>query len=94
MFDRKYLWIAIAILSVSCYTLFNLYTGTKQELKNVKAEKKTLENELKRRDENEKELSKNLQELRDLYEKHPDWADSPVPADIVLQLSRNCKACK
>lgn len=91
---QKYLWIAIAILALSCYTLYQMYDGTKTELQNIKIEKKNLEDEIKRRDTNEKELSKNLRQLRDLYDKNPDWSNTPVPSSIVMQLSKSCKACK
>ena len=51
---NKYLLIAIAVLFGGCVLFYNLWDSTKIELNNVKAQKITLEQELKRRDENEK----------------------------------------
>lgn len=91
---NKYLLIAIAILSSGCILFYNLWDNTKMELNAVKAQKITLEQELKRRDENEKNLSKRISELTLLYASNNNWANNPVADDIVNFLRKSCKACK
>ena len=91
---NKYLLIAIAILFGGCVILYNQLDNTKTELAAIKAEKITLEQELKRRDENEKNLSKRISELTRLYNTNADWANNSVPSSIVDWLSNSCKSCK
>ena len=91
---NKYLLIAIGVLGVGCLTLFNMWDNTRQELNAVKAQKITLEKELKRRDENEKNLSKRISELNEIYGSNADWAGGSVPPSLSLQLRKSCKACK
>ena len=91
---NKYLLIAVISLSMICLTLYNLWDNTKMELNNMKAEKILLEQELKRRDENEKNLSKRITEISELYNSNSDWASGGVPASISSRLSKSCKACK
>lgn len=91
---NKYLLIAIAILFGGCVVLYNLWDNTKTELANVKAQKVTLENELKRRNENEKNLSKRISELSALYNANVDWSRGALPASIRDFLRKSCKACK
>lgn len=91
---NKYLLIAIAGLSCGCVILYNLWDNTKTELTQVKMQKVTLEQELKRRDENEKNLSKRISELSELYNSNAGWATGSVPASIRDRLSKSCKACK
>ena len=91
---NKYLLIIIGILFAICVLFYNLWDGAKSELNLVKAEKVTLEQELERRDENEKNLSKKLTELTKLYDANSDWANSPLPDSLVVWLSKSCKACK
>ncbi|MBO7696945.1 MAG: hypothetical protein J6T10_30310 [Methanobrevibacter sp.] len=91
---NKYLLFAVILLSMICLTLYNLWDNTKIELNNMKAEKILLEQELKRRDENEKNLSKRIIELAELYNANADWANSSVPNIIVDRLSKSCKSCK
>lgn len=91
---NKYFLIIIAILFVGCVSFYNLWDNTKTELRSVKEQKITLEQELKRRDENEKNLSKRINDLTELYNSNIDWANSSVPNIIVDRLSKSCKACK
>ena len=91
---NKYLLIAIGVLFGVCVLFYNLWYSTKMELNEVKAQKVTLEQELKRRDENEKTLSKRIKELSELYDANSDWANCSVPVSIVNRLSKSCKACK
>lgn len=91
---NKYLLIAIGVLFGGCVLFYNLWDSTRAELKAAKEYNQTLESELKRRDENEKTLSKRITELSELYSNHSDWANSSVPASIVDRLSKSCKACK
>ena len=91
---NKYLLIVIAILFGCCVIFYNLWDNTKMELKSVKAQKVTLEQELKRRDENEKNLSKRISELTKLYNANADWATHSIPDELALFLSKSCKACK
>lgn len=90
----KYFLIAIAILFGGCILFYNLWDNTKAELKSVKEQKIILEQELKRRDDNEKHLSKRISELTELYNANADWANSSVPNIIVDRLSKSCKSCK
>lgn len=91
---NKYLLIAVILLSMICLTLYNLWDNTKIELNNMKAEKILLEQELKRRNENEKNLSKRITEITELYNANTDWANGRVPTSISSRLSKSCKACK
>ena len=91
---NKYLIIAIAVLFGGCVLFYNLWDSTKIELNNVKAQKVTLEQELKRRDENEKNLSKRISELTKLHQLYSDYFDTPVPDKLSEQLHKSCKACK
>lgn len=91
---NKYLLIAIGILFFGCVLFYNLWDNTKSELAQIKAEKITLEQEIKRRDENEKNLSKRISELSSLYDTYNDYSNTPVPARILEQLRKSCKACK
>lgn len=91
---NKYLLIAVGVLFGGCVLFYNLWDSTKMELNSVKAQKITLEQELKRRDENEKRLSKRISELTELYASNSDWADSVVPSVIIDRLHKSCKACK
>lgn len=91
---NKYLLIAIGVLLAGCILFYNLWDNTKAELNQVKAEKITLEQEIKRRNENEKNLSKRISELSRIYNSHPDYSSTPVPASILEFLHKSCKACK
>ena len=91
---NKYLLIACGVLLLGCVLFYNLWDNTKSELKSVKEQKVILENELKRRDENEKNLSKRISELTELYNANADWANTGVPNIIVDRLSKSCKSCK
>ena len=91
---NKYLLIAIGVLLAGCILFYNLWDNTKAELNQVKAEKITLEQEIKRRNENEKNLSKRISELTRLYDTHSDYSNTPVPSSIIELLRKSCKACK
>ena len=91
---NKYLLIACGVLLLGCVLFYNLWDNTKSELKSVKEQKIVLEKELKRRDDNEKHLSKRISELTELYNANADWANSSVPNIIVDRLSKSCKSCK
>ena len=91
---NKYLLIAIAILFSGCVLFYNLWDSTKTELESVKEQKITLEQELKRRNENEKNLSKRISELSALYNDNVDWSSGTLPASIRDFLRKSCKACK
>ena len=91
---NKYLLVAVGVLLGGCVLFYHLWDSTKLELNEVKAQKITLEQELKRRDENEKNLSKRISELTLLYASNNDWANNPVADDIVNFLRKSCKACK
>lgn len=93
MFNR-YLLIASVVLLGGCVLFYNLWDGAKSELNQVKAEKVSLEQEIKRRNENEKNLSKRISELTSLYESYSDYSNTPVPSGIIDRLSKSCKACK
>ena len=91
---NKYLIIALVVLFCGCVLFYNLWDNTKIELNQIKEQKITLEQELKRRDENEKKLSKRISELTRLYNANADWANNSVPSSIVDWLSKSCKSCK
>ena len=91
---NKYLLIAIAVLFGGCILFYNLWDNTKMELNNVKAQKVTLEQELKRRNENEKNLSKRITDLEKAYSANATWANSLVDANVLNVLQKQCKACK
>ena len=91
---NKYLLIACGVLLLGCVLFYNLWDNTKSELKSVKEQKIVLEKELKRRDDNEKHLSKRISELTELYNANADWANTGVPNIIVDRLSKSCKSCK
>lgn len=91
---NKYLLIAVGILGFGCVFLYNALDKTKMELADMKAQKITLEQELKRRDENEKNLSKRISELSELYSANPDWASGRVPDSLIIRMRNTCKACK
>lgn len=91
---NKYLLIAVSVLFGGCVMFYNLWDSTKTELNNVRAQKITLEQELKRRDENEKNLSKRIVDLEKAYSSNRDWADSLVDVNVINSLRKHCKACK
>lgn len=91
---NKYLLAITGGLLLACVLLYNLWDKTKIELKQVRAEKITLEQEIKRRDENEKNLSKKLTELTRLYDSNADWANTSIPNSLIEWLHKSCKACK
>ena len=85
------------ILFQKVYTkikFYNLWDITKAELKSVKEQKITLEQELKRRDDNERNLSKRITDLEKAYSSNRAWADSLVDPNVLNVLQKQCKACK
>lgn len=93
MFNKYLIGLSVALL-LGCIMFYNLWDSTKMELNAVKAQKITLEQELKRRDENEKNLSKRISELTKLHQLHSEYFDTPVPIQLSEQLRKSCKACK
>ena len=91
---NKYLLIITAGLLAGCVLFYNLWDNTKTELNQVKKEKITLEQEIQRRNENEKNLSKRISELSKLHDKYSDYLDTPVPSELVMRFHESCKACK
>ena len=91
---NKYLLFAVILLSMICLTLYNLWDNTKMELESVKEQKQTLEQELKRRDDNERNLSKRITDLEKAYSANRAWADSLVDPNVLNVLQKQCKACK
>lgn len=91
---NKYLIGLCGVLILVCCIFYTLWDKTSAELKVVKDQKITLEQELKRRDENEKNLSKRISELSSLYQSHPDYSSTPVPDSIIKFLQKSCKSCK
>ena len=93
MFNKYLIGLSVALL-LGCILFYNLWDNTKAELNSVKVQKITLEQELKRRDENEKSLSRRISELTRLYESHSDYSNTAVPDSILEFLHKSCKACK
>ena len=79
---NKYLLIAIGVLFSGCVLFYNLWDNTKNELNQFMAEKVSLEQEIKRRNENAAKLTKRLEELRKVLDDNADWADVPVPVSV------------
>ena len=79
---NKYLLIAIGVLFCGCVLFYNLWDSTKNELNQAKAEKITLEQEIKRRNENAAKLTKRLEELRKALDDNTDWANTLVPQSV------------
>lgn len=79
---NKYLLVAIGVLSCGCVLFYNLWDNTKEELANVKEQKKTLEQELKRRDENAENLAKRVESLKKALGDNSDWANNIVPLSV------------
>lgn len=91
---NKYLLIITGVLLAGCVLFYHLWDNTKMELNQVKKEKITLEKEIERRNENEKNLSKRISELSKLYDKYSDYFNTSVPSELVMRLRESCKACK
>ena len=91
---NKYLTIAVLVLFGVCLILYNLWDNTKAELNSLKLYSKTLEVEIERRNENEKNLSKRISELTRIYSSYSDYSNTAVPAELADRLRKSCKACK
>lgn len=79
---NKYLMIAIGVLFAGCVLFYHLWDNTKLELNQVRAEKVTLEQEIKRRNENAEKLTKRLEELRKALDDNSDWSNTLVPQSV------------
>lgn len=79
---NKYLLIIIAVLFGGCVIFYSLWDNTKAELKSVKEQKTTLEQELKRRDENAQKLAKRIESLNKALRDNSDWAAGFVPMSV------------
>ena len=79
---NKYLLIAIGILFGGCVLFYNLWDDTREELSQVKAQKITLEQELKRRNENAENLAKRVEALKKAIRDNSDWSDTLVPVSV------------
>lgn len=93
MFNKYLLGLCGALILICCI-FYSLWDRTRSELNLIKAEKVSLEQELKRRDENEKNLSKRISELTKLHQLHSEYFDTPLPSQLSEQLCKSCKACK
>lgn len=91
---NKYLLVIAGILLGVCILFYNLWDNTKTELKSIKEQKIVLEQELQRRNENEKNLSKRISELTKLHQVYSDYFNTSVPVELIEQLRKSCKACK
>lgn len=85
---NKYLLIAIAVLFGGCVLFYNLWDSTRSELKNVKAQKITLEQELKRRNENAENLAKRVEVLKKALGNNNDWSNTLVPVSVSAGLCK------
>lgn len=85
---NKYLLIAVGVLFAGCIFLYNQWDNTKLELSQVKAQKITLEQELKRRDENAENLAKRIEGLKEALRSNNDWADTSVPVSVSIRLCK------
>ena len=79
---NKYLLIALGVLGCGCVLFYNLWDNTKAELASVKAQKITLEQELKRRDENAQNLAKRIEGLKEALRNNGDWSSTLVPVSV------------
>lgn len=93
MFNKYLLGLCGALILICC-VFYTLWDKTRTELSLIKAEKVTLEQEIKRRNENEKNLSKRISELTKLHQLYSEYFDTPVPDELSARLSNTCKACK
>lgn len=91
---NKYLLGIILALFLGCIIFYNLWDNTRAELRSVKEYNRSLESEIKRRDKNERELSRRLDELGKLADKYSDYFNTDVPSELSSELRKSCKACK
>lgn len=85
---NKYLLIAIGVLFCGCILFYNLWDNTKTKLNQVKAEKITLEQEIKRRNENAEKLAKRLEELGKALDDNFDWSSTLIPVSVAHGLCK------
>lgn len=78
----KYFLITIGVLFCGCVVLYSLWDNTKEELASVKEQKNTLEQEIKRRDENAENLAKRIESLKEALRNNNDWGNTPVPLSV------------
>lgn len=91
---NKYLLIIIAVLFGGCVIFYSLWDNTKAELKSVKEQKTTLEQELKRRNENAENLAKRIEDLKKALGSNTDWATALVPVSVSTGLCKPKCSCK
>ena len=91
---NKYLLIIIAVLFGGCVIFYSLWDNTKAELKCVKEQKTTLEQELKRRNENAENLAKRIEDLKKALGSNTDWATALVPVSVSTGLCKPKCSCK
>ena len=79
---NKYLLVAIGVLFGGCVLFYHLWDNTKMELNAVREQKITLEQELKRRNENAENLAKRIESLKKALGSNTDWANTIVPVSV------------
>lgn len=84
----KYMGIVLVALLMACFVLYSLYDSTKEELSKVKNEKVLLQKEIERRNANAENLAKHIKDLEKSLEKNRDWADTPVPNNVLDSLQK------
>jgi uncharacterized protein YlxW (UPF0749 family) len=84
----KYLLIVIIGLLMALFIMYSIYDSTKEELSKVKSEKVLLQKEIERRNTNAENLAKHIKDLEKSLEKNRDWADTPVPNNVLDSLQK------
>lgn len=84
----RYLLIVIIGLLMALFIMYSIYDSTKEELSKVKNEKFLLQKEIERRNTNAENLAKHIKDLEKSLEKNRDWADTPVPNNIIDSLQK------
>lgn len=79
---NKYLLGLCGALILACCIFYTLWDKTNAELKIVKDQKITLEQELKRRNENAENLAKRIESLKKALGSNTDWANTIVPVSV------------
>ena len=84
----RYLLIVIIGLLMALFIMYSIYDSTKEELSKVKNEKFLLQKEIERRNTNAENLAKHIKDLEKSLEKNRDWADTPIPNNIIDSLQK------
>lgn len=84
----KYLLIVIIGLLMALFIMYSIYDSTKEELSKVKNEKVLLQKEIERRNANAENLAKHIKDLEKSLEKNRDWADTPIPNNVLDSLQK------